>query len=169
MAEGGTEEWFLGFFSINLAHVEFDQKIILAFLNRARWTKYKYHCGDNHESKLFSWLHFYYINLASVRIEYSVTTYSYSVIHLWPLILCSLFSFLSTPWFLLPAISNQTSHAQVCQVPEGKNLEGTLFWWLYLHYAHLAFVGFEHAVCFATGFTMQNLGHIVTIEFSANK
>lgn len=30
-------------------------------------------------------------------------------------------------------------------------------------------MGFEHAVCFATGFTMQNLRHIVTIEFSANK
>ena len=30
------------------------------------------HCSDNQEGTLFSWLHIYYMNLASVRLEHSL-------------------------------------------------------------------------------------------------
>ena len=30
------------------------------------------HCDDNREGTLFSWLHIYYVHLASVRFEHSV-------------------------------------------------------------------------------------------------
>ena len=40
--------------------------------------------------------------------------------------------------------------AQVHELPQshyGDNREGTLFSWLHIYYAHLAFVRFEHSVC----------------------
>ena len=50
---------------------------------------------------------------------------------------------------LVPAMCNRTSCAQVHELPQshcGDNREGTLFSWLHIYYAHLAFVRFEHSI-----------------------
>ena len=74
----------------------------------------QYHCGDNREGALFSWLHIYYAHLVFVRFEHSVcrgslmTTYLYYA----PCLAC---------WVLfgslVPATSNRTSCVQVHELP----------------------------------------------------
>ena len=51
---------------------------------------------------------------------------------------------------LLLAMCNRTSCPQVHELPQshcGDNREGTLFLWLYIYYARLASVRFEHSLC----------------------
>ena len=51
---------------------------------------------------------------------------------------------------LVPAMCNCMSCVQVHELLQshcGDNQEGTLFSWLHIYYAHLAFVRFEHSVC----------------------
>ena len=51
---------------------------------------------------------------------------------------------------LVPAMYNRISCAQVHEFPQNhcsENREGTLFLWLHIYYAHLAFVRFEHFGC----------------------
>ena len=51
---------------------------------------------------------------------------------------------------LVPTMCNCTSCTQVHELQQnhcGDIWEGTLFSWLHVYYAHLAFVRFEHSVC----------------------
>ena len=51
---------------------------------------------------------------------------------------------------LVPSMYNHISCAQVHEFPHNhcsENREGTLFLWLHIYYAHLAFVTFEHFGC----------------------
>ena len=60
---------------------------------------------------------------------------------------------------------NRTSCAQVYELPWGHcgdNQEETLFSWLHMHYAHLAFVRFEHSVIFRF---LPNLWRLKFINF----
>ena len=54
--------------SLNLANVKPYNRTSCAQVHELRQS----HCGDDRKSSLFSWLHIYYVHLASVRFEHSV-------------------------------------------------------------------------------------------------
>ena len=57
------------------------------------------HCGDNWEGTLFSWLHTYYVHLASMRFEHSVCRGSLMTIYIYIHIIQDYFYFYFVAWW----------------------------------------------------------------------
>ena len=87
---------------------------------------------------MLSGLHIYYVHLASAGFEHSLSRGSLMTTYITLLALLVK----STLGFLVPAMCNWTSCAQVHELPQnycGDNRGGVLFSWLHIYYAHLAF------------------------------
>ena len=91
-----------------------------------------------------------------VYIYIYIYTYIYIYMQSWKKYAVPVITTLSL-WQLMH-LSTWCSSAQVHELPQshcGDNWEGTLLLWLYIYYAHLAFVRFEH---FNTAITATSLG-----------
>ena len=86
------------------------------------WLSPQWFCGNS-----CTWVHVYYAHLASyIYIMLILRLWDMSILwvvdHLWPLVLCSLLSLLSTLWFIGTSnvMYNHTSCTQVHELPQSK-------------------------------------------------
>ena len=106
-----------------------SESYYITYIKGHEWSR-KHRVLRSHRSKMSNiW--------SNIHLSYFCEIWVLCVVdHLWPLILRSLPSLLSTLFSLVPAMCNRTSCAQVHELPQthcGGNQEGTLLLWLHIY------------------------------------